>query len=137
MPTALRSPDENTRPLPPFSSNRMTAARSGDFSTHMLQLDPIATYIALSAPNAIERLQCPPPPLYEFDPLRGRSDAFAVRAESHANDAVGVGDVEVPAVKGEPVRSVQPRHGDGLRLSRAVPSASTSRTTSPLSGRLT
>src|SRR5690348_13217575 len=66
IPTALRSPDENTRPLPPFSSNRMTAARSRDFSTHMLHEDPIATYIALSAPNAIDRLQCPPPPLYEF-----------------------------------------------------------------------
>src|SRR6478672_10523590 len=66
IPTALRSPDENTRPLPPFSSYCITAARSGVFSTHMLQLDPIATYIALSAPKAIERLQCPPPPLYEF-----------------------------------------------------------------------
>src|SRR5262245_41060687 len=66
IPTALRSPDENTRPVPPFASYRITAARSGVFSTHMLQVDPIVTYIALSGPNTMDRLQCPPPPLYEL-----------------------------------------------------------------------
>src|SRR3569832_778321 len=66
IPTALRSTDENTRPLPPFSSYRITAARSGVFSTHMLQVDPIATYMPLSGPNTMDRLQWPPPDLYEF-----------------------------------------------------------------------
>src|SRR5688572_25988281 len=88
MPTAFRSPDEYTRPLPPFASYRITAARSGDRSKHMLHVDPMAMYIALSAPNAIERLQCPPPPLY--DATRSASPDARPSAPSRARTTPSV-----------------------------------------------
>src|SRR5436190_15948751 len=65
-PTALRSPDANTRFPEPSSLNRSTAARSLDCSTQRLQDEPTDTYIALSAPNTIVRVQCPPPLEYRF-----------------------------------------------------------------------
>src|SRR5947199_6780556 len=65
-PTALRSPDAYTRLPEPSSLNRSTAARSLACSTHRLHVEPTATYIALSAPNTMVRVQWPPPPEYRF-----------------------------------------------------------------------
>ena len=63
IPTALRSPLANSRPFRPSASYRITAARSRDRSTHTLHEEPMDTYIALSGPNTMLRVQCPPPPL--------------------------------------------------------------------------
>src|SRR6476646_7164856 len=65
-PTALRSPEAYTRLPDPSSLKRSTAARSVDCSTQRLHVEPTATYIALSAPNTIVRVQCPPPPEYRL-----------------------------------------------------------------------
>ena len=61
----------------------------------------------------MDRLQWPPPPLYDARRL-------PVRTEAHAHDAVRVRDVERAAVKRESVRTVQARDRDGLQLGGSV-----------------
>jgi hypothetical protein len=61
-PTALRRPDAKIRPLPPLSSNRITVARVESVSMHTLHDEPSDTYIALSEPKMIVRVEWPLPP---------------------------------------------------------------------------
>ena len=61
-PTAFRRPEANTRPFAPDSSNRITVARVESRSTHTLHDEPSDTYIALSGPKTIVRVECPLPP---------------------------------------------------------------------------